>query len=596
MAYQQQLPQPPQPPTMPANGGIAGGRQHLPSAAYGQQQQMVNNKRQQLPTPNAMPSVQQQPNQRGPAQQQLSRMVQSVAPTKTATGGGNGNHTNAIVAPVSALALLQRKRRRYDSSSSAGAATTAGNSNIGPRAGANNGYSNSNNASRGSGAPTIRLPPPLYLLLPPPQLNSNPSNSSSGRHQHQLLAALANLATSRGIFEIGQGITEISGEAGSGKTQLCLRLCVSCALSTYSVDDGGDGDGGENGDGGKGRQQQQQMAMPPPPPPAVNVKNPYATSSHAQRVQPRPAVSRQRPQQQLGNRQGRQRQHYRAVYVTMGEGLSPSQIAYRLGQMATASTSSASSVSSTNTHHGNGSGQGNSDSTAILNRILTRSVRNEDELLDLVRRELPAMLRRGWGDDRNACNVHSSTASPSAEGRIGLVVLDSIAGMFRLPDVAKDRGTAFFARRSEILFGLSAQLRKLGDEYGVAFVVANQVTAGKAASGGGPRIMGGSGGGSGSGGNAIPALGLSWSNCINTRFVLRRSETLSSRMGVSSVGSGGGSGATNANGTQQQNQQAQAPVSMFKRWARVAMSPVLPPVSVPFVIDVRGGVATENPK
>ena len=177
-------------------------------------------------------------------------------------------------------------------------------------------------------------------------------------------------------------------------------------------------------------------------------------------------------------------------------------------------------------------------------------------------------------------------------------MLDSIAGMFRLPDAAKDRGTAFFARRSEILFGLSAQLRKLGDQYGVAFVVANQVTAGKAASGGGgPRIMGGSGGGSGSGagGNAIPALGLSWSNCINTRFVLRRSETLSSRMGVSSAGSGR-SGTTNANGTQQQNQQAQAPVSMFKRWARVAMSPVLPPVSVPFAIDVRGGVATENPK
>jgi DNA-repair protein XRCC3 len=180
-----------------------------------------------------------------------------------------------------------------------------------------------------------------------------------------------------------------------------------------------------------------------------------------------------------------------------------------------------------------------------------------------------------------------------------LVVLDSIAGMFRLPDAAKDKqGTAFFARRSEILFGLSAQLRKLGDEYGVAFVVANQVTAGKAASagngGGGPRIMGGGGGG----GNAIPALGLSWSNCINTRFVLRRSETLSSRMGVSSSGSrsGSGSGATNANGTQQQNQQAQAPVSMFKRWARVAKSPVLPPVFVPFAIDVRGGVATENPK
>ena len=170
--------------------------------------------------------------------------------------------------------------------------------------------------------------------------------------------------------------------------------------------------------------------------------------------------------------------------------------------------------------------------------------------------------------------------------------------MFRLPDAARDRGAAFFARRSEILFGLSAQLRKLGDQYGVAFVVANQVTAGKAASGGGgPRMMGGGGGGGG-GGNAIPALGLSWSNCVNTSFALRRSETLSSRMGVSSAGSGcgSGSGTTNGNGTKQQNRQAQAPVSMFKRWARVAMSPVLPPVSVPFAIDVRGGVATENPK
>ena len=541
------------------------------------------NSRQQQITPNAMAASVQPNQQRGPAQPQ-SRMVQSVGPTKAAKGGGNnGSHANAAVTPVSALTLLQRKRRRYDSSSSSMAATTAGNnSNIGHLAA---------DASRDSGAPAIRLPPPLYLLLPPPQSSPGNSNisSSSRQQQQQLAASAANLTASRGVFEIGQGITEISGEAGSGKTQLCLRLCVSCALSAYSVDGGDDGRyGGDNGIGLGQQQRQRQMAMPPPPPvAATNVYNPYTNSFHVQRVQPRPAAPQQNPhvqQQQVGNRT--RQQYYRAVYVTMGEGLSPSQIAYRLGQMATASTttSSASTLAP--------SGQNNS--TAILNRILTRSVRNEDELLDLVRRELPSMLRRGWGDDDR--NTHSGSSSPStAEGRIGLVVLDSIAGMFRLPDAAKDKGTAFFARRSEILFGLSAQLRKLGDEYGVAFVVANQVTAGKAASGGGPRIMGGGGGG---GGNIKPALGLSWSNCINTRFVLRRSETLSSRMGVSSAvrGSGGSNGITNANGNQQQNQQAQAPVSMFKRWARVTKSPVLPPVSVPFAIDVRGGAATENPK
>ena len=201
------------------------------------------------------------------------------------------------------------------------------------------------------------------------------------------------------------------------------------------------------------------------------------------------------------------------------------------------------------------------------------------------------MLRRGWDDEEDGVGGGSSGEST---GRIGLVVLDSIAGLFRLPDggAAKDRtGAAFFARRSEVLFGLSAQLRKLGDQYGVAFVVANQVTA--AGAGGG-----GAGGPSGGGNATIPALGLSWSNCVNARFALRRSETLSSRLGVSGAAGSGTSSTANANGSHQQQPQPQAaaPVSMFKRWARVVKSPVLPPMSVPFTIDVRGGVATEYPK
>jgi len=65
---------------------------------------------------------------------------------------------------------------------------------------------------------------------------------------------------------------------------------------------------------------------------------------------------------------------------------------------------------------------------------------------------------------------------------------------------------------------------------------------------------------------------------------------VSSGTGISSTRSHSG-----GNDAQQQSQQpAPAPVSMFKRWVRVAKSPVLPPVSVPFAIDVRGGVATEE--
>lgn len=34
-----------------------------------------------------------------------------------------------------------------------------------------------------------------------------------------------------GVWELGTGITELAGEGGSGKTQICLSLCVTCALT-----------------------------------------------------------------------------------------------------------------------------------------------------------------------------------------------------------------------------------------------------------------------------------------------------------------------------------------------------------------------------
>lgn len=65
------------------------------------------------------------------------------------------------------------------------------------------------------------------------------------------------------------------------------------------------------------------------------------------------------------------------------------------------------------------------------------------------------------------------------------------------------------AERSRAMFHLANCMRILSDQYGVVFVVTNQVTGDFD-----PRSTG----------NALrPALGLSWSHCVNQRCVTRSS-------------------------------------------------------------------------
>ena len=45
--------------------------------------------------------------------------------------------------------------------------------------------------------------------------------SRRGRHREE------------GVWELDRGITEISGEGGSGKTQICLSMCVSCVMTPF---------------------------------------------------------------------------------------------------------------------------------------------------------------------------------------------------------------------------------------------------------------------------------------------------------------------------------------------------------------------------
>jgi len=206
------------------------------------------------------------------------------------------------------------------------------------------------------------------------------------------LYLLRSSSSSPSSFELGLGITEIAGMAGSGKTQMALALCVQAA-----------------------------------------------------------SIAPDAPQQQQ-----QQQQRQKALYLSLGEGTTQPKLAQRLGQMA-------------------------GSSLDPLQHILTRIVHNQDDLLELLMGDLPTMLQ---------------------QYNFRIVVLDSIAGMFRVPETS-------IAQRSETLFRVASILKKLSAQYNVPVVVVNQVTASFSAKNDA----------------VLPALGLSWENCVNTSHLLARTET-----------------------------------------------------------------------
>ena len=265
-----------------------------------------------------------------------------------------------------------------------------------------------------------------------------------------------------GVWELDRGITEISGEGGSGKTQICLSLCVSCAMSpflhpgsltNYSVDRTGEGP-----DGG----------------------------------------------------------HYKAIYVSMGEGIRSVTVARRLEQMVRARLNN----------------DANSDddvsicNDAIIKRILSRivliSIHNEDEFADFVNGDLPDLLSRI--DDRNGLRRRRT--------KIGLIALDGIAGFFRFSDLSSlnrhDEKSLFFQRRGPRLLRVSCRLRELSDVYNVPVLITNQVTAfAEQISASCPEpssVLSTTTFGEQL--RWVPALGLAWSNCVTTRYILRRTDRM----------------------------------------------------------------------
>ncbi|CAH0475156.1 unnamed protein product [Peronospora belbahrii] len=125
-------------------------------------------------------------------------------------------------------------------------------------------------------------------------------------------------------------------------------------------------------------------------------------------------------------------------------------------------------------------------SSDFLDGIFIEQLYTVDELMMLLQTRLPALL---------------------AEQNTKLVVLDSVAAVFRLESTSSVKDAA---ERSRTMFHMTNCMRILSDEYGVVFVVTNQVTGDFD-----PR--------SAANGNGLcPALGLSWSHCINQRLMIFR--------------------------------------------------------------------------
>ena len=178
-----------------------------------------------------------------------------------------------------------------------------------------------------------------------------------------------------------------------------------------------------------------------------------------------------------------------AVYMTLGPTAPSSKIlSKRLHQML---QSQLSKEQHRTLHSSSSSSSSVLDS--LLRSILFRSIPHEDDFVQLL--DNP---------------VHTFGLEPS----IQLLVLDSIGGLFRLPDHdtdCTDDGDAFVPRRSALLFAFCAKL--LRQRPNLVVLILNEVTAMN-------TIRDVSWTQPANAGGLSPALGLAWANCVKTSLML----------------------------------------------------------------------------
>ncbi|KAJ4907795.1 DNA repair protein XRCC3-like protein [Raphanus sativus] len=163
----------------------------------------------------------------------------------------------------------------------------------------------------------------------------------------------------------------------------------------------------------------------------------------------------------------------------------------------------------------------------------------------------------------NAFAENSKTRLP-----LKLIVLDSVAALFRSEF---DNTPSDLRKRASCFFKMSGKLKQLASRFGLAVVVTNQVT---------DFVESSSDGLSGlrvgnlrclysSGRRVVPALGLAWANCVNSRVFISRSGVCEERRGDGESGSSLVSGRA-------------------RRRFDIVFSPYLPASSCEFVITGEG--------
>lgn len=252
----------------------------------------------------------------------------------------------------------------------------------------------------------------------------------------------------------------------------------------------------------------------------------------------------------------------KAVYVSLGssnQGIGLTKTSLRLRTMFAASV--CKYLSSPQDHP--------TDDTMhqLLSHVWLHGIRNSDDLMELLEDKLPRLLRQ--------------------DPNISLVVLDSLASLFRVNEELGNnnynghenlksfgnhhngKNNSPWKNRATSFFKIATHCKRISDEYQLPFVIVNDATTKIEPSPWNYRVVSSS---------QEPALGLSWSQCVNASYFVTRSGAAPTSFQPQSP-------------IQQTDAQQQQARTVIRRALRCLRSPKLASdTTILFQIDDRGAV------
>jgi hypothetical protein len=132
-----------------------------------------------------------------------------------------------------------------------------------------------------------------------------------------------------------------------------------------------------------------------------------------------------------------------------------------------------------------------------LNRIFVRWICNSDELFDMLHKSLPKLLQ-----------FHTNHDDDDSNSNVSLVILDGMSNLFRIQEECNDLAFKWHQHRALIFFQVSNLCKELSAVFQVPFLVINGATN-RLDRGVGMAVL-------------EPALGLAWSQCVNSSFFVER--------------------------------------------------------------------------